>query len=63
MSKSLTELTKNIALKPKIILGWEEVVNKFYLQVNRKLKIMTSNKNKILFLVFSYLNLLIFDNY
>ena len=38
MSKSLTELTKNIALKPKIILGWEEVVNKFYLQVNRKLK-------------------------
>ena len=38
MSKSLNELTKNIVLKPKIILTWEEVVNKFYIQINRKLR-------------------------
>nr|WP_075488245.1 glycosyltransferase [Prochlorococcus marinus] len=38
ISKSLTELTKNIYLKPKTILTWEEVVDKFYLQIKRVLK-------------------------
>ena len=38
MAQGLTELTKNIYLKPKIILTWEEVVDKFYLQINRVLK-------------------------